>query len=92
MHSASASLRHLWHTIGCTIRARPQVFKAVPGTAAGRAIGCRWLDDGADEELAYFELGGSGEGSPGRLKPFRRRSVYFISFVTLLIKSTRSGT
>lgn len=39
---------------------RTQVFKVVPGTAAGRAIGCRWLDDGVDEELAHFELGGSG--------------------------------
>ena len=33
-------------------------FRVVPGTAAGRAIGCRWLDDGVDEEFAYFDLGG----------------------------------
>jgi len=35
-------------------------FRVVPGMAAGRAIGCRWLDDGVDEEIAYFDLG-SGE-------------------------------
>ena len=40
------------------------VFKAVPGTVAGREIGCRWLDDGVDEELAYFEFSKGPPGTP----------------------------
>eukprot|EP01052_Picozoa_sp_SAG31_P032929 SAG31_NODE_3662_length_4011_cov_8.856851_3_plen_117_part_00 len=40
------------------------VFKAVPGTVVGREIGCRWLDDGVDEELAYFEFSKGQPSAP----------------------------
>jgi hypothetical protein len=39
------------------------VFKVSPGTIAGRSIGCRWLDDGVDQEFAYFDLGPKSGGS-----------------------------
>jgi hypothetical protein len=39
------------------------VFKVSPGTIAGRSIGCRWLDDGVDQEFAYFDLGPGSQTS-----------------------------
>jgi hypothetical protein len=36
------------------VGAVPGVFKAHPTDPEDLALGCRWLDDGTDQELAYF--------------------------------------
>ena len=44
----------------------PGVFVAHPTDPADLALGCRWLDDGTDQELVYFEgAGGAGGGGGG---------------------------